>query len=288
MGLSLVRQLVDTQFPQWKDLPLTLVESRRGMNSAICRLGQDMVVRLPRLKDIADTVDKEHWWLSKFASFLPLTIPVPIVKGLPTEDYPWHWSVFPWIHGEPDAATDYYQVATMLGQFIAALQRIDTTGELLGDVRKEHRSLELVADESVRAAIHSLQDVLDTTAVTTVWEDALQTPVWSGSTPVWQHGDLHSRNLLFEQGKLTAVIDFNSLGLGDPAIDLVVSWHLLPSEMRNVFRAAVSVGDETWVRARSHVLSFALMALAYHLNRNTLIADQARQTINDILYDYYS
>jgi aminoglycoside phosphotransferase (APT) family kinase protein len=50
---------------------------------------------------------------------------------------------------------------------------------------------------------------------------------WDGP-PIWLHGDLHPFNLVVNQGRLSAVIDFGDLCAGDPATDLAVAWMLFP------------------------------------------------------------
>ena len=80
---SLVRRLVDAQFPQWARLPLKPVQSA-GTDHALYRLGDEMVVRLPRTHSASAQVDKEHRWLPKLAPLLPLAIPHPLAAGIPT------------------------------------------------------------------------------------------------------------------------------------------------------------------------------------------------------------
>jgi aminoglycoside phosphotransferase (APT) family kinase protein len=98
-GVPLVRRLLAAQFPHWADLPIEPIRSA-GTDNAIYRLGAEMAVRLPRMHDAAGQVDKEHRWLPKLAPLLLLSIPVPLAKGTPGEDYPFAWSVYPWLEGE--------------------------------------------------------------------------------------------------------------------------------------------------------------------------------------------
>jgi aminoglycoside phosphotransferase (APT) family kinase protein len=90
--------------------------------------------------------------------------------------------------------------------------------------------------------------------MTAAWEAALAAPEWQ-RPPVWIHGDLDARNLLVEEGRLSAVIDWGGLGVGDPACDVMVAWKVFSAETRNSFRAALSVDDATWARARGWALS---------------------------------
>ncbi|MFD0338299.1 hypothetical protein ACFVH0_06330 [Streptomyces sp. NPDC127117] len=45
LDVPLVRRLIGAQFPQWAELPLEPVDSS-GTDNAMCRLGEDMPVRL--------------------------------------------------------------------------------------------------------------------------------------------------------------------------------------------------------------------------------------------------
>ena len=153
---SLVVRLLITQFPQWTNLPIEPVHSA-GTGNALYRLGDDMVVRLPRIPSAVEQVNKEQKWLPRLAPLLPLNIPVPLAKGKPSEGYPWHWSVYRWLEGE-DATTepiaDPRQAATDLAQFITALQQIEATGGPAPGRHNFYRGVPLaMRDQQTRAAI---------------------------------------------------------------------------------------------------------------------------------------
>jgi aminoglycoside phosphotransferase (APT) family kinase protein len=127
--------------------------------------------------------------------------------------------------------------------------------------------------------------MFDEVALTAAWEAALDAPAWT-DPPVWIHGDLQSGNLLAVGGKLTAVIDFECLGVGDPACDLMVAWNLLSAETRDVFRAALPVDDATWARGRGWALTAGLVALPYYQHTNPVLADISRRAITEVLADH--
>ncbi len=277
-----VGRLLAAQFPQWADLPIEPVHSA-GTDNAIYRLGDDMAVRLPRIHWASGQVDKEHYWLPRLAPLLPLAIPVPLAMGTPGEGYPWSWSVYRWLKGESatvERIADPCQAATELARFIAALQQIDPTG---GPTSGRGVPLAL-RDAPTREAIAALGGVIDTDAVIMAWEAAIQAPEWDRA-PVWFHGDLLPGNLLVEQGRLSAVIDFGGLGVGDPACDLMIAWGLFSAQSRAVFRAALAVDDATWARGRGHALSQALIFIPYYLNTNPVGVSNARRTIDEVLAD---
>lgn len=290
IDVSLVGRLLAAQFPQWANLPLQPVLSS-GTDNAIYRLGDDMAVRLPRIHWAVGQVEKEQEWLPQLAPHLPLKTPVPLGKGVPAEGYPWYWSIYQWLNGENatlERIAEPCQMAVALAQFLAALQRIDTTGGLLPGEHNSFRGVSLVArDESVRTAITALRGLMDTDLAMAAWESALQTPIWHGA-PLWIHGDLQSGNLLSVQGQLSAVIDFGCLGVGDPACDLIVAWNLLSVEAREVFRTTLQVDDATWARGRGWALSIGLIALPYYLHTSPAMVRYARHTIAEALADWVS
>ncbi|HKP51994.1 MAG TPA: aminoglycoside phosphotransferase family protein [Chloroflexia bacterium] len=283
---SLVRRLLAAHFPHWADLPIEPVQSA-GTDNAIYRLGDDMAVRLPRIHWATGQVEKEQEWLPRLAPHLPLAIPVPLAKGRPGEGYPWQWAIYRWLEGE-NATTarisDPVQAAIELAQFIIALQRIDTMGGPLA-VDRNSRGIPLaMRDAPTREAIASLHGILDTNAVTAAWEATLQAPEWDRA-PVWFHGDMLPGNLLVQRGRLTAVIDFGGLGVGDPACDLMIAWALFSGESREVFRATLQVDDATWARGRGHALSQALIFIPYYLDTNPVGVGNARRAIAEVLAD---
>src|SRR6266567_2315512 len=236
----LVSRLVAEQLPHWADRPIEPVLPQ-GTDNALYRLGDDMVVRLPRRERTVATLEKERRWLPRLEPLLPLAVPVPLAEGMPAEDYPFAWSVYSWLDGETataGGAADPEHLATDLGQFVAALQRIDPAG---GPAPGEHNFF--------RGVPLARRD-----AVTAAWEGALRAPEWA-RPPVWIHGDLDARNLLVANGRLSAVIDFGGLGVGDPACDVMVAWKLLSAHTRDVLRAALRVDDATWARGRGWALS---------------------------------
>jgi aminoglycoside phosphotransferase (APT) family kinase protein len=313
IDVSLVRRLLAGQFPQWAHLPIEPVQST-GTDNAIYRLGDELAVRLPRIAAATGQVEKEQRWLPKLAPLLPLAIPCPLAKGAPAEGYPWHWSVYRWLDGETatiDRLGDPCQAAAELAGFVTALRRIDPTGGPPPGAHNSFRGVPLARrDAPTRAAIVALmslesqvrqgvrsgvpglvvkshQGALHTSAVTAAWEAALQAPAWHGP-PVWIHGDLSAGNLLAVQGRLSAVIDFGCLGVGDPACDLMAAWTLFSGESRQVFRAALAVDDATWARGRGWALSWALIFIPYYVHTNPAGVAHAWHAIDEVLADHQS
>lgn len=285
---SLVHRLVSTQFPQWASLPLKLVPSA-GTDHALYRLGDEMVARLPRTSSASVQIDKEQQWLPKLAPLLPLAIPYPLASGIPDEEYPWQWSIYPWLAGEDASAVpvaDEPQAAAALADFLVRLHQIDPTNSPPPGKHNFFRGVPLAMRKNkTRAAIASLQGTFNADLMVEAWKSSLEAQVWSNPS-CWIHGDLIPTNLLIQNGQLSAVIDFGGLGVGDPACDLLVAWTFLSAETRGVFRSALSVDDATWIRGRGWALSFGVIAFEYYQETNPVLARIAKRAINEALADY--
>jgi aminoglycoside phosphotransferase (APT) family kinase protein len=257
---GLVRGLLGEQFPEWADLPLRRVEPAGTVN-AIFRLGDEFSLRLPRREGPMEPGGKEFDWLPRLAPLLPLEIPVPVAQGRPTREYPWFWEVYSWVDGEtvPVERIDAVQVARDLAAFVAALQEVDPAGAPPG------RGIALTErDPEIRYWMARFDG---DPAVKAEWERALAAPPWHGS-PVWHHGDLDARNWLVRDGHISGVIDWGSMGVGDPACDVMVAWKLHSPAARDVFREALPTDGATWKRARGWALSQAVAILAYYTPEN--------------------
>lgn len=282
-----VRRLVASQFPQWADLPVRAVEES-GWDHRTFRLGDRMSVRLPSAEAYAAQVPKEQRWLPRLAPLLPLPIPTPLAMGSPAEGYPWHWSVYQWIDGETatlDRIADLQAFAVSVAQFLAALYRIDPTGGPVAGPHSFYRGGSLtVYDAETRAALADVGSTIDGRAAHAVWEAALRAD-WHGP-PVWVHGDVSAGNLLVQNGRLSAVIDFGSSAVGDPACDLAIAWTLLSGESRDAFRAELGTDDGTWARGRGWALWKALITLADDPGSHPGRPSEARHIIEEILADF--
>lgn len=317
IDIALVRRLIATQFPRWADRPIRPVASS-GTDNAMFRLGDDLAVRLPRVRRASADIATEQRWLPILAPHLPVAIPEIVEVGEPTEDLPWCWSVNRWLTGrtpQVDTLTQPEDLAIDLAEFITALRAIDPTGapELSRGGPLADR------DEPTTAAITASEGLVDTAALHRIWAETLaidtpprRVPAQSAgisvsaegsvrlapapgsahlpppprsARSVWAHGDLSPGNVLIDQGRLRAVIDFGGFGVGDPTVDLVIAWNLLPAAARPILRAALDVDDATWARGRGWALSIAAIQLPYYLHTNPALAVNSRHVLDAIVAD---
>jgi aminoglycoside phosphotransferase (APT) family kinase protein len=282
-----VRRLVGDQFPEWADLPVRPV-SNGGWDNRTFHLGDAMSVRLPSASEYALAVEKEHRWLPVFSAELPLAIPVPLAKGRPGAGYPFPWSIYRWLDGEPASAeriADPVRFAFDLAGFLAALQSIDTAdGPQPGKHNWFRGGTLRTFDGYVQRSLVVLDGHADVDLAREIWKTALDAR-WDGED-VWFHGDVARGNLLLRDGELSAVIDFGTCGVGDPACDSAIAWTLLTAAGRRAFRERLSVDEATWTRGRGWALWKTLATCAQTLGRADEEAANARRALGEIFTEY--
>jgi aminoglycoside phosphotransferase (APT) family kinase protein len=287
INTALARELISTQFPKWADLPIKPVQFD-GWDNRTFLLGDDMTVRLPSGEWYALQVEKEQRWLPKLAPQLPLPIPVALAMGVPGCGYPWHWSVYRWLDGETAMnghIANLTEFATSLAEFLTALQRIDSTGGPPPGAHNFYRGGPLtVYEDRARQAISALDGKIDSEFATEVLDVAVSS-AWQRE-PVWFHGDVASGNILVKDGRLSAIIDFGTSGVGDPACDLAIAWTLFEGESREAFRSVLPLDDATWARGRGWTLWKALIVYAGFTGANTLEVENQRRVIDEVLADH--
>jgi aminoglycoside phosphotransferase (APT) family kinase protein len=282
--VALVRRLLAAQFPQWADLAIEPVVSY-GTDHDIYRLGDHLAARLPRIGWATDQAAKEAKWLPRLAPHLPLAVPVQLALGQPAESYPFEWSIYEWLPGENANGTidDLAQAAVDLAAFVKALRRVDTAA---ADPRPRGARGGPLAelDEVVRRSIAELGDRIDGRAALRAWEESLNASKWDGEE-VWVHGDLLPGNLLVVDGRLSAVIDFGCLNVGDPACDLQPAWNVFAGDSRGRYRAEFQADDASWLRGRGWALFQAVVALPYYWDTNPGMIRQASNALAQVLAD---
>jgi aminoglycoside phosphotransferase (APT) family kinase protein len=280
-----VRKLLIKQCPNWADLALQPILSS-GTDNTLFRLGNNYVVRLPRIEwspgDVTHKVNKEYHWLPQLAPFIQVPISEPVFIGKPTDFYPWPWTITRWNEGYNPAFekdNEYAQLAVDLATFLNQLHAIT-----LKDGPPSRRGVSLKKfDAETTNAIKKLTGEIDTTTMLSVWHNLSNTPLWN-KAPVWLHGDLLPGNILIQNNRLNAVIDFADIGMGDPACDLIIAWSLLNPSSRELFKSHLDHIDQaTWERGKGWALSIALIILPYYKHSNPALVAIAERMLEQIL-----
>ncbi|WP_314174093.1 aminoglycoside phosphotransferase family protein [Streptomyces winkii] len=265
---EVVRALLREQRPEWAALPVS--PAGAGTDNTMYRLGDQLLIRLPRTPDNAEAVRKEQAWLPRLAPHLPCRIPEPVHVGTPGSAFSLDWSVFRWIDGDeagPGTVTDWSAFGADLAEFVRSLHSVPLMGAVRrgelswyrgGDVQACDRWVDGCFDDCRR--IEGLD--LDLTRLRHLWQSALALPGPPGPQ-VWLHGDLKPSNLLVQRGRLHAVIDFGGLSVGFPDAEHAPVWDLPPAA-RQAYRDAMGLGDATWQRARAWAIAVAVSGVSYY------------------------
>lgn len=283
----LVRALLKSQCPHWADLTISPVKSS-GTDNALFRLGTEYIVRLPRIEwepgSINRSINKEFEWLPKIARFLKIPISEPIFKGKPDQSYPWPWLISKWNEGQNppfEKENEYELLVKNLAFFLNEFHKIN-----LPNCPISRRGVPLktkIVDEETKKAIDELEGEIDISSVTLLWEKLSNIPYWN-KEPVWVHGDFLPGNILIQEDRLSAVLDFSDVGIGDPACDLIIAWALFNPHSRKVFRENLEIiDDEAWERGRGWALSIALIMLPYYMHSNPVLVTLAKRMIENVL-----
>lgn len=279
---ALVRALLRDQHIDMADLPLEGVGA--GWDNAIFRLGDTLSVRMPRRPSAGVSIINEQAWLPLLVEHLPLPIPVPVRIGKPGRAYRWNWSISRWLPGVPASETSPHpDQARLFGNFLRALHGLAPQDAPLN----EHRGCALEnRRRSYDTRLKQLRDadVDFAPQVEEAWHRGLAAPV--SHTKCWLHGDLHARNVLVDDGRISAIIDWGDITSGDAATDLAGVWALFDSaEARRGALEAYGADPSQIARARAWAVSFGITLLVEGMAGDPGYAVMGSDTLRRVAQD---
>ncbi|PSL45670.1 aminoglycoside phosphotransferase (APT) family kinase protein [Chitinophaga niastensis] len=280
---ALVYALLKEQHPDLIHLPLHFEQA--GWDNVIFRLGEQMLVRLPRRKAATMLIEHEQTWLPLLMEGLPLAIPAPYRIGKPNSAYPWRWSILPWLPGVPadEEAPDADQ-AKIFAAFLKALHKHPPSDAPLNPARSVplHQRA-LVVEERIQRL--KVKTDLITKKIEDTWSIGLSAPL--DVQKKWIHGDLHAQNVLVENGQITGIIDWGDITAGDIATDLAAIWMIFPNQdaRRAAISAYINVSEATWQRAKGWAILFAALLLDTGLINNPRHAAMGEKIFHRIAED---
>jgi aminoglycoside phosphotransferase (APT) family kinase protein len=283
----LVRSMLEAQRPEWADLPL--LPAGAGTDNTMYRLGDDLLVRLPRTADKARSLRKEQEWLPRLAPLLVCPIPVSVHAGTPTTAFPLAWSVYRWIDGDevnPDTVRDWTAFGVDLAAFVRELHSIDLMGATrTGDLSWYRGGSLQACDQWISTCFGDCRTTmgteLDVDTLERFWRAALALPEPPGPHG-WLHGDLKPTNLLVRERKLHAVIDFGGLSVGFSDAEHSTVWDL-PPEARQAYWNALDLDDLTWARARAWAIAVGVSGISYYWRTYPALVAECQARLQAIL-----
>ena len=283
VGAELVRRLVAGQFPRWRDEPVRALDGPGTVN-AVFRLGERFVVRLPLTPGAAGLVRREVEAARELLGVTRFPVPEPVALGAPGEGYPFEWSVFTWLPGTTADEVDVahgVELARDLAGFVRDVRSLPLHGRRFAG---PGRGGDLHAHDAWMAeCFERSEDLLDVPRLRALWSGFRRLPHVSADVVV--HGDLVPGNVLVAAGRLAGVLDVGGLAPADPALDLVVGWHLFEDPEREGFRAAVGSDELAWVRSQAWAFQQAMGLVRYYEVTNPRTSALGRSTLARIMAD---
>lgn len=284
---SVVRELLREQRPEWAGLPVRAAGS--GTDNRMFRLGDGLLVRLPRTAGTAEAVRKEQAWLPVLGPRLPCGVPEPVHEGVAGAVFPLPWSVYRWIDGAvagPGAVDDWARFGAELAGAVRALHAAPLPPEDRREGLEWYRGGELTPCDpwvergfAQAAALPGLD--LDLGRLRALWRGALELPGPAGPR-VWLHGDLKPSNLLVRDGRLAAVIDFGGLSIGYPDAEHAPLWDF-PAAARAAYREALGLDGAVWARARAWAVAVGILGVPYYWRRDPAFAAECVARLRAVL-----
>ena len=286
INVDLVKNLIADQFPEYAHLTIAPVE-KQGHDNRTFRLGDDMLARIPSAKYYALKVPKEQEFLPLLKPYFSVDIPVPIKMGSPSSYYPFNFSIYNWLNGISANHLEFdnkslESISVQLAKFLKELHGIQgVNGPSPGKHNGWGGDHVSVYDQGARKQIAELSKIIDEHKAMKFWESACK--ITPNKNPVWIHGDFAFGNFLINDGKLSGVIDFGGMAVGDPASDLVIAWTFLKDKSREIFIETMNYDLDTWNRARAWALWKATFELCQTKNKNSSYAIKQKQIIKEVL-----
>ena len=284
-----VATLVSDRFPEWSGLSVVRVH-QTGTVHTIFRIGDEFAVRFPlrpaEPAAVRQELEAEQRALAELGDHLDIAVPTSLGLGEPGAGYPMAWAAQTWLPGEPawDVATTGAdgRVLDDVVTLLADLRSIPVRGRTFsrrgrgGDLRHH--------DGWVATCLDRSAGLLPVDELGRIWQRLRDLPRHSPDTIT--HGDLIPGNLLVDDGRLVGVLDPGMFGAADPALDLIVAWHLFEAEQRSQVRdrlTPLGVTDLDWERGKAWAFEQALGLVWYYQQSNPTVSQQGRRTLTRIL-----
>jgi len=280
---QLAKNMLEEQFPQFKDLEITDIKIG-GWDNKVFRLGDDKLIKMPIAKKYEIQIDTTFHWLPKLANHLPFKIPQPLGRGKPSPAYPFKWAIYNWIEGDTvfeSKNIDGEKFADDLVTFIKDLHKINIDNAPAPSIHNFYRGGDLrIYDTEIIASISALKGKIDYRKAMQIWEKSIASQYHD--SPLWIHGDLSLGNILLEEGQIKAIIDFGMIAAGDPACDLAVAYNIFTADVREEFIIKMDMKKDVWDRAKGWALWKSLISFANPKATNVVEATRAKFVLKEL------
>lgn len=278
---ELVRRLLAEQFPALSKYKVERVNTPATVNS-IFRIGSEYVARLPFASTNVDELKKEVEAFKEFSQIVPFSVPSPIAIGAPSDQYDSAWSIFEWLPGDVAKPGELPVGGALVMDIVSLISTLRSCEVRDRVFEGPGRGGELEAHDAwVEECCAKGSHIIDSDRVWLLWQKFHGLPRLSPD--VMSHKDLTPFNLLIRSNRLAGVLDCGNFGPADPALDLVVAWHLFEFDDREIIRRELNVADIEWRRGAAWALEQAIGLVWYYETSNPEMSRLGISTIQRIL-----
>lgn len=255
---SQLRKILDAQFPEYASFEISLLTS--GWDNMLFRLGDELIIRIPRRKLGAQLIEHEITWLPILEDLLPIRVPTPIKIGSATNEYPYKWTINPWFDG--DRALEKKISANEVKRLVSCLRvlhSVDTTSAPSNPFRENPL---IAKDKDVQLRINEIEakSIAIPDSIKKLWDELKHIEI--DVSPSLIHGDLHPGNIIMYQENIEAIIDWGDITKGDISTDLACFWMLIgDNELRFSAFDEYGASQSTLLRAKAWAIFYGITFL---------------------------
>lgn len=292
MNEKIAKELIDSQFPQYKELKIEKIASQ-GHDNTTFQLGANYTISFPNKDMYQESIQSVYDFLPKIQEYLSIKIPIKMHIGNPSTLFSYRWSIQRYIEGQSSnlilESIDLNQFATELAKILKEFKNIknlDRENKLRPSPKNFFRGGDLIIYKSdIEQSLSILKDEqIDKVWINKIWKHAISVP-WKGEN-LFVHGDIAQGNIIFNDNKLEGIIDFGTMACGDPACDLMMAWNTFTGESRAIFKKIVDYDNDTWIRGMAWTLWKGLLEISQTSKSNANDWKNPQKVIEEIIEDY--
>jgi aminoglycoside phosphotransferase (APT) family kinase protein len=290
---SIVKTCLQDQFPA-----LAPIKSIRcigeGWDNKVFLINEKIIFRFPRREIAVELIERENNLLKNLQSLFTVDIPKPGYIGHPSIDYPYPFHGYVMIDGVSGchanlSAQERVASLPILATFLKQLHNINEAEALAIGAKPQ-----LIDRTNLSRMVDSLNERIDKIIARElcsihriVFQEEMkkaQEINLSLANKCLVHGDLYCRHLLFNQKKLTGIIDWGDAGINHRSVDLAVIWSFYPKSCHSLFFTMYGeVDSSAWQYARFLALYGMLTVLLYaHDINDALLVTESMDAIKRI------
>ena len=287
---TLAKKAIQSEFPALAPID-TIKVIGEGWDNKVFLVNKYLAFRFPQREEAFKLIEQENCILNYLDSRFELAIPnLNYISKY--SKYPFHgYPLIKGISAHEAKLSDKQRIdsLTPLAKFLKQLHSIQTE-DLKGIGiepqvfnRAESQRLINMLNERIKKILD--KKILD---LDLQWLQKQITVAQSITLPKKEnrliHGDLYCRHLLFDQGKLSGIIDWGDTGINHPAIDLSVVFSFYPADCHQAFFNIYGQVEQATLQYAHFIALYILLTLApyAHETGDTILLSETANSLKKL------